>query len=217
VLVAEVLYNSGKAAQGIASLEKAQAGNSDSGVVMGLSRLYLLNHDPKRAAAVLEAWSKTHQDDVAAQMQLGELYLATGNYGGAQAQFERLATERPDDGDVLNNLAWAYTKASDGRARSTAERAYQIAPGRPDIADTLGWIYAGQGDSANALKYLEIAIKGIPDNPDVQYHYGATLSKANKPVEARAYLQKALASKADFESRDQAKRLLDQLGERGNR
>jgi putative PEP-CTERM system TPR-repeat lipoprotein len=211
LLVAEVLYNTGKGPQAIAALEKTQAANPGPGVMMALSRLYLLNREPKRAIALLEAWSKSHPGDVTARAELAQLYLATNNYGDAKTQFEKLVAERPDDGNMLNNLAWAYTKANDPRARATAEKAYQIAPERPDIADTLGWIYTGQGDTTNALKYLDVAIKGLPEDPDVQYHYGVALSKANKPNESRTYLQKALASKADFESKVEAKKLLDRL------
>jgi predicted Zn-dependent protease len=101
---------------------------------------------------------------------------------------------------------------NDPRARKMAEKAYQLAPGTPGIADTLGWIMTSQGDVPNGMKYLQVALTGMPQDPDVQYHFAMALSKSNKTADARAMVQKALASPADFESKPEATQLLNRLG-----
>jgi thioredoxin-like negative regulator of GroEL len=68
-----------------------------------------------------------------------------------------------------------------------------------------------QGDAQGAMKYLQMALTGLPQNPDVQYHMAVALSKTNKVQDARAMLQKALASTEDFDSKADAKQLLDKL------
>jgi hypothetical protein len=45
----------------------------------------------------------------------------------------------------------------------------------------------------------------------VQFHYALGLSKTQKTADARAMLQKLLASNADFDSKPDAKQLLSRL------
>jgi Flp pilus assembly protein TadD len=113
----------------------------------------------------------------------------------------------------LNNLAWLYARTNDPKARQVAEKAFQLAPNAPQVADTLGWVMTMQGDSVNAMKYLQQALAGLPDDPDVQYHYALALSRNSKPADARVMLQKVLASNADFESKGEAQQLLSRLGQ----
>jgi Flp pilus assembly protein TadD len=215
LLAADVLARNGKAGDAIALLGKAQAANPSKPVAFKLAELNERNKDVKRAVAVMEEWAKAHPDDGETRLALAQLYSRARNYGLAQAQFEKLAVERPNDIIVLNNLAWIYGRANDPRARKMAEKAYQLAPKAPAIADTLGWIMTAQGDAPNAMKYLQVALGGLPNNPDVQYHYALALSKTNKIGDARAMLQKALAAKDDFESKADAKQLLDRLAAAG--
>src|SRR6185295_2885545 len=156
LLVADVLEGSGKRPQAIAWLEKSQTANPSGAVLLRLAQLHFMNKDSKKAVALLEGWSKESPGDVSMGMQLAVLYASTKNYSAAQAQYEKLAVERPDDPNILNDLAWRYAQSKDSRARATAEKAYALAPGRGDIADTLGSIYASQGDTANAMKYLQV-------------------------------------------------------------
>ena len=211
ILSADVLDRSGKRAEGIALLDKSMAARPSVATLM--KEVTLLDKDKNlpRAIALLEGWTKAHPADVEPRYQLAQYYGRVRNYRAAQTQFEKLAMDRPSDPVVLNNLAWFYARSNDPRARKLAEKAVQIAPAAPDIADTLGWIMAAQGDAEPAMKYLQIALKGLPENPDVQYHMALALSKTNKVQDARAMLEKALASKDDFDSKTDAKQLLDKL------
>ena len=58
-----------------------------------------------------------------------------------------------------------------------------------------------------------MALNNMPNDPDVQYHYALALSKTNKPADARAMLQKALASNTDFDGKADAQQLLTRLGQ----
>ena len=211
ILAADVLAKNGKSAEGIALLEKAQAARPSYPLVSKLVELNERNKDMKRAVAVLDGWTKAHPADARARVDIAQLYVRARNYNLAQAMFEKLAAERPNDVIVLNNLAWLYGRTNDPRGRKMAEKAYQLAPDVPAIADTLGWIMTTQGDAPNAMKYLQAALDGLPGNPDVQYHVALAMSKNNKVGDARVLLQKALASKDDFDSKTDAKQLLDRL------
>lgn len=213
MLVADVLVKSGKRPEAAAFLEKALAGNPTSNLALKLASVYEADPDLKRATGLLERWTKDHKDDVAARLQLAQYYGRTRNYPAARASFEQLASERPSDAIVLNNLAWLYGRTNDPKARQTAEKAFQLAPNAPQVADTLGWVMTTQGDSANAMKYLQMALTGLPNDPDVQYHYALALSRNNKPADARLMLQKVLAANAEFESKGEAQQLLSRLGQ----
>ena len=214
-LTAGVLEKSGKRGEAIALLEKQLAANPSMPVAFQLAELYERNNDMRRALAGLEAWAKNHPADSEPRMILAQAYGRARNYSQAQAVFEKLAIERPNDMVVLNNLAWLYGRTNDPRARKMAEKAFQLAPDVPAVSDTLGWIMTNQGDVSNAMKYLQTALDGLPGNPDVQYHFALALSKSNKVGDARAMLQKALAAKDDFESKADAKQLLDRLAAGG--
>jgi putative PEP-CTERM system TPR-repeat lipoprotein len=213
ILTADVLVKSGKRADAIAYMEKAQAANPNANLTLKLASLYEGDPDLKRSIALLERWTKDHKEDVTPRLQLAQYYGRVHNYPSARAAFEQLANERPSDAIILNNLAWLYGRTNDPKARQMAERAYQLAPNSPQIADTLGWIMTTQGDPVNAMRYLQIALNSMPNDPDVQYHYALALSRNNKAADARVVLQKVLAPNADFESKNEAQQLLNRLGQ----
>ena len=142
---------------------------------------------------------------------MAEIDLSLRNYDTALKVFEQLAGERNSDPIVLNNLAWLYQRKGDPRARQVAERAYRIAP-IPAIADTLGWLLTLQGGAATGVTYLTEASNAMPANPDVQYHLAVALEKTGKADDARAILQRIVKLSTDFDSKEDAKQLLAQLG-----
>jgi Flp pilus assembly protein TadD len=113
---------------------------------------------------------------------------------------------------ILNTLAWLYNWKRDPRARATAEKAMKLAPSSASVADTLGWILEGQGDTADAAKYLAQASASEPADGVIQYHYAVVLSKTGKRAEARAILQKLLVTKAGADTLSSARTLLASLG-----
>jgi len=66
--------------------------------------------DSTEGNALLEGWTKAHSDDADARFGLAQLYGTAANYPAALQQFEWLATKRPNDTVVLNNLAWLYSQ-----------------------------------------------------------------------------------------------------------
>jgi len=211
ILAAQVLAENGKTADGIALLEKKLAQEPSSRVVAAITSLQLGAGEREQALALLQQWLAKHPDDVALRFRMAEIHVAMKNYDLALGEFERLARERDSDAVVLNNLAWLYQYKGDSRAKEVAERAYRIAPA-PQIADTLGWILTQQGGAEAGLTYLTEAGNAMPANPDVQFHLAVALQKTGKADDARKILQKIVALDTNFDSKEDAKRLLAQLG-----
>ena len=63
----------------------------------------------------------------------------------AVEQYERILTIDPDHVQALNNLAYVYHAAADERSLALAERAFELAPEDPTVADTYGWILTERG------------------------------------------------------------------------
>ena len=60
------------------------------------------------------------------------------------------------------------------------------------MQDTYGWIAFRRGEHEEALRYLEPAARGLPDDPVVQYHLGMAYAALGRRDEAVAQLTRAL-------------------------
>ncbi len=212
VLTAGVLAGNNNRAGAIALLEKRQAQSPSGAITVRLAALYEADKRLDKSLALLEAWTAAHPADVDSRFVLAQADSAAGRLDKALAQYEWLATQRPDNPVVLNNLAYLYDWKHDARARATAEKAMKLAPASGSVADTLGWILAEQGDSAGAAKYLTQASASQPADATIQYHYAVVLSKTGKADQARGVLQKLLKLNIQPATRNQAQLLLVKLG-----
>jgi tetratricopeptide (TPR) repeat protein len=162
---------------------------------------------------LLEAWTAGAPQDLPAQAVLSSLYLEAGMLDKAAARLGLVLATNQTNVTALNNLAWIRQAQGDAvAAKALAERAYFQAA-RPEIADTLGWILARQGETAQALPLLKQATGSADPSlrAAAQYHYGVTLAKAGKQDEARSQVQAALAEKAAFREQEEARTFLKTL------
>ncbi|MDQ8197023.1 tetratricopeptide repeat protein [Pelagicoccus enzymogenes] len=107
-------------------------------------------------------------------MILGSLFEQTQEPIKAAACYEKILSDFPRFHPALNNLAYIYSsKLGDlDRALELAERARDLSPSNPDVADTLGWILAKQGKYSWASSLLAEAASKLPNNAEVHYHLG---------------------------------------------
>jgi putative PEP-CTERM system TPR-repeat lipoprotein len=113
--------------------------------------------DAPHATALLEAFTASHPQDLAVQSMLSALYLRADQLDKAAARLDLVLAGNQNDVAALNNLAWIKQAQGDQQmAMTLAQRAYFQSP-RPEIADTLGWILARQGKTAEALPLLKQA------------------------------------------------------------
>ena len=167
-----------------------------------------------KAEGALSGFVANHPDEIGAQAVLSGLELKTNNLVDAEQHLNAVLAARPNDTATLNNLAWVKEQRGDHEAAlNMAERAYFQTP-RAEIADTLGWILARQGQTARALLLLGQAAGNLQDpaaRAAAAYHYGWALNAASRNGEAKVQLQAAVDAKADFPERDDARHLLETL------
>jgi putative PEP-CTERM system TPR-repeat lipoprotein len=160
----------------------------------------------------LEEWLEQEPDDFVVRGVLAEAYSQIGLQARAVEEYELIVSSNPRNVVALNNLAWLYSKSGDPRARATAQRAYDIKPDAPAVADTYGWILLQAGEHAESLRVLKFAAEAMPENAEAQYHFASALAANGSRNEARQRLTKLVEQHASFASAADARRLLAELG-----
>jgi putative PEP-CTERM system TPR-repeat lipoprotein len=154
--------------------------------------------------AVLLRWLASNPNDVEVNFALGTWSIDAGDLAVATQRFEAALANDAKHAPTLNNLAWLYDQRGDPRALEYAQRAYDVAPSNPAIADTLGWLYVSRGDAARGLPLLEQATNAVPTQPEIRYHFAVALDEAGQDVRAAEVLAELLASSAEFSGRAEA-------------
>ncbi len=164
----------------------------------------------EQAAQQLQGWLMQHPDDTDATQMLATLDISAGRSRDAEQHLQAVLGKRPNDAIALNNLAWVYQAKGDPRARSLAQRAHLLAPSG-ETSDTLGWIMTKEGAAADALPLLKEASQKRPNDRTVKFHLASALSAAGRPEEAVQALNAILDDTADFDDRNAARTLRDQI------
>jgi tetratricopeptide (TPR) repeat protein len=147
-----------------------------------------------------------------AKRALGELLLADDRYEDAAGVYADLLKAGQDDISVLNNLAWALTKA--GRAEEAIEHAANAAakaPSNPDVLDTYGVALLGGGQTNAAIEQFRLARAKAENRPDIALHLVEALLAAGKRAEARAVLGSINKSTLSDRERKKAENYRSQL------
>ena len=213
MLSAELYQKTGRNGDALTLLETAAANQpKSSALAVALAQLYSRTGAAAKGEALLRARLLADPGDFALQTALASFYMGEKKYDLAIAGYQKLTAERPSDAAALNNLAWLYQQQGDQtKAQQTAERALALAPGNGPIEDTLGWILLAQGKTEKALPYLTAASALSPSDPSIQYHFAVALDRSGRAADARALLEKLLASGAQFADKGAAEKLLQQL------
>ena len=164
-----------------------------------------------RPMARLAEWLVQHPDDLQVRLVQASYLQQEGASSDVIPEYERMLKLQSKNPIVLNNLAWLYHEADDERALDFARRAYELAPQRPEILDTYGWILFTQGQHEQGLEMLEKATDSAPDDPDIAYHVASALSDSGQSGAARHTLEAILNKHEKFSMRKQAESLLARI------
>lgn len=210
-LEGDVLLAQQQPREALAMYERAFQLDKVGPLQVQIYRALLAAGQESAADSRIETWLKANPDDLATRLYLAGSKLSGGQVRPAIRHYELIVAKQPGNVVALNDLAWAYLQAQDGRALDTAERARQLAPHNPAVLDTLGWIVLQQGDSARALALLQQAAGLAPASPEIAYHLGAALFKAGDKAAARRQLEQSLAGRQPFAQRAEAQAMLSSL------
>jgi len=183
------------------------------------SLLYQLGETERRNGdlnASMESFRHCSQEapnDTQCLLELGLLMDGTGKREQAKPIYEQILKIQPDHPIALNNLA--YIKAEEGvdldQALTMAQRARQKAPGSPDIADTLGWIYIKKNMSEDAVRVFTDLVQKDPKNPTFHYHFGMALLQKGDKSSAKRELETALKDNPSTDEKGKIQDLLQHI------
>jgi putative PEP-CTERM system TPR-repeat lipoprotein len=210
VLKGDVEAAAGRLPEAVGLYTQAQHFRPDASTAVKLFRAQL-DAALSRPEMPLVQWLAQQPADYTVRSILAEYYLSSGRSRESAAEFEQVVRQTPASAVALNNLACAYLQIGDPRAESVAQRAYELGPGSPAIADTLGWILARKHETRRALELLQKAAGAVGAEPDVQYHYAFALVQAGRREEADRILTSVLSGSGPFPARRDAERLLAEL------
>jgi Flp pilus assembly protein TadD len=110
---------------------------------------------PEEAAATLDQLNFIYPEDEDLHRNLGGLWLAQGNYGGAVREYQAVLAMKPlDMASAEFDLARAYYAAGDkAKAEDSVLASLEAAPGFKDAQKLLMEIEAGKSGQDNAVKH----------------------------------------------------------------
>ncbi|HXH04048.1 MAG TPA: XrtA/PEP-CTERM system TPR-repeat protein PrsT [Candidatus Competibacteraceae bacterium] len=218
-LEGELHQQQGELGKAIENYASAYAKAPSAPLALALAAVQRQAGADESALITLRGWLQEHPDDLAVRSRLAQYLDQMQRREEAIAEYQRILAQQPDNMLALNNLAWLYNALDDRRAIGYAERAFELAPERPEILDTLGWTLVQHGgDVERGLRLLQEAVLRAPQLADIRYHLAAAYEKANRLAEARQEVEKLLSSDElpGFSYREQAKALHQRLLERGS-
>jgi Tfp pilus assembly protein PilF len=187
------LTEEGRAPEAIAALELAtKLAPEDAALVASLG---LARETAGDSTGALAAYDRALAIDAGASSAVVPKAILLRRLGRPDAAVSTLRAgleQRPQDADMLNNLAWTLADAEIDAAEAfeLARRAAALVPDDPAILDTLGWAAVRAGRPADAIAPLQRALASTGD-PTVRAHLGIALAATGKASEGRAEVQRA--------------------------
>lgn len=130
-----------------------------------------------------------------ARMSLSSLYISKGDQPKAEAILEEVLQDDPDDPGVNNDLGYLYADQNKklAQAESMIRKAVEADPENAAYLDSLGWVLFRREKYAEAIEWLEKAIK-LPTGEDstIVEHLGDNYEKLGKADEAMKNWKRAL-------------------------
>jgi tetratricopeptide (TPR) repeat protein len=186
---------------------------SDIDAYMALGRLYVRQQKIDEAIAQFDQVASRQRNAVAPETLIGLLLEGQGKREDAKARYRRALDMDPHAAVAANNLAWIYVDEGGNLdlALQLAQTAKAQLPKRPEVNDTLGWIYQKKGLSSTALPFLQDAVQQAPSNGSYRYHLAVAYAATSQVAQARDALTRALASGLSPADERDAKQLLATL------
>ena len=212
MLEGDILMRQGKYAEAVKPYMAAFALRKDGLTAISVHQSMVLSGRAGEADQQLLKWLAQQPTEVKARVYLASSLAQRGLIKSAIQQYELVLTQAPKTVAALNNVAVLYQQERDPRAAASAEKAYQLNPDDPSVADTLGWVLVDSGsDLKRGAAILKQAVAGAPRSASIRYHYAVALWKSGDSAGARKELDAALKTGGVFPEQSQAKALLAKL------
>jgi tetratricopeptide (TPR) repeat protein len=185
----------GKYNMAIDNLQQIVAATPDSiDPQLQLANVFRLKGDYRHAITTLQKAAFLQPKDPRPTAMLPFLLEKDNRKQEAKLQAQRALKLRPDDPVLMNNLANLLAETGDNldEALKLARTAVSKAPGEPNFADTLGFVYLKRDDNNQALEVFSNLVRNYPNDPNFAYHLGMTWFQKGDATRAKSELARAL-------------------------
>jgi tetratricopeptide (TPR) repeat protein len=123
------------------------------------------------------------------------------NWNAAEADLVRALELSPDDPLILNYLGYSWVDQNKNLKLGLQYIVKAVRLKKDDgyLVDSLGWAHYRLGDFKEAVKHLERACELAPQDPTINDHFGDSLWRVGRELEARFQWQQALSLKPEPE------------------
>ncbi len=179
-----------------------------------LTAIAMLREGTEAAKAELKAGFEA-TGDAALGMEYAQMLLAD-NREEAKRTYKAISERQPGFAAARNNYAVLLTKGEpDQEALDealTLVADFELSD-NPAYLDTLGWVHFKRNELKPAVKNLQRAheLLGEEKIPEISYHLAEAYAATGRNAEAARLLEDVVASDNQFEGKERAKALLQQL------
>ena len=179
-----------------------------------LGQINLMRKDYRQAVAEVDKILQQNNRFAPAYLLKGMYQYSDGNSSAAEESYKKVLEIAADDPVASNNLAWIYADENRNldRALTLAENSRGKDPNNPHYADTLGWVYYRMERYILAIDQLLFSINNGNPGPGNYYRLGMAYYKNGDETLAAQSLRKAVAGGQEFDGKEEASRVLQELG-----
>lgn len=173
----------------------------------------------QEAAAAYRAALEQDARNVRIRYSLGNVNEKAGRRSAGLHEMEEVVAEKPDDAAALNFVGYTLSLSGEQmqRAEQLIRKALELKPDDGYILDSLGWFLFVQGQSQEALPYLEKASEKVKYDPIIADHLGDALVASGKKREAFEAYRRSLQSNPDnWLVQEKFRKLEKELGPEAN-
>jgi tetratricopeptide (TPR) repeat protein len=200
---ARLKSDSSTLADGVAIFEKFAAERPEYALDASIAQATVLSQagEQDEALALLDSLLVEFPDHNDLRVAKALLLERMQRESKALAVMRELVRDRPDDPSALNMLGYTLVDRTRQTAEGMAmiEKAHAQLPDNGAVLDSMGWGLHKMGRNAEAMTYLQRALKQARD-PEIALHLGEVQWSQGQREEARATWQAALEDFPDNEA-----------------
>ena len=124
---------------------------------------------------------------IGALLEQGQAAYRSKNLEAMTSAYEQVLLEDEDNVQALNNLAYSLVDQFNQpqQALKYAQRAQRLAGENASVLDTVGWVYARAGKTAEGENALRDALRLDPNSLPPRFHLAKVYALAGRKSEAR--------------------------------
>lgn len=165
----------------------------------------------EEAITGLELWRKDNPKDTRALLSLAQFYMGMERFTASIEVYQKVNELEPNNGAVLNNLAWLLRDSDVEQGVKHARKAHAMAPKNPFIKDTLGMLLVRQGKADEAVGLLREALDAQPENGEIKFNLAEAYIKTGQTSLAAPLLDDLETRKLNQKAKDRIVELRKQM------